>query len=238
MLFIPTNDLPETDNIPPSKVTGLSIIDKHDGKLFLSWNNATDNVGVVKYCIYRNNIKIPAEPITTNYVDSEVSAIYTYSYSVSAVDAANNIGNKSENVSGQPTYAYSNFYYTDINGTSNNLPITLTVGQDGKLLVSVECNEYRITNYTIKIGLMSEDVSNQDISEYTNPWTGTYTLTPNYTIIRNITLNHEETFEEIFTFDVLQAGSYKFELFLFNQDAGYSKQLYLFITVSSSPATP
>ena len=26
MLFIPTNDLPETDNIPPSKVTGLSII--------------------------------------------------------------------------------------------------------------------------------------------------------------------------------------------------------------------
>ena len=62
-------------NQPPGKVEGLTVTDKKDGKLGLSWTAATDdNNNVSKYLIYRDGseIAIVTAP-TTTYTDTRSS---------------------------------------------------------------------------------------------------------------------------------------------------------------------
>ena len=47
----------QVDNIPPSAPLNLSIVTTSPTTVELSWENATDNVGVWKYDIYRNGVK-------------------------------------------------------------------------------------------------------------------------------------------------------------------------------------
>ncbi|HEC89178.1 MAG TPA: PKD domain-containing protein, partial [Thermoplasmatales archaeon] len=86
---------------PPSRVTGLEVIDAKDGKLDLSWNPADDNTGIAYYRIYRDNNWI-ANSTTTSYRDTGLTNGHTYTYQVSAVDLHGNEGNKSEPVNGKP----------------------------------------------------------------------------------------------------------------------------------------
>ncbi|MEF8879144.1 MAG: PKD domain-containing protein [Candidatus Thermoplasmatota archaeon] len=97
----PTETTEDTE--PPSKVSGLSVTDVHDGKLDLSWDAASDNVGVDHYCVYRDGDLIEDGLEVTEYLDSGLTNGHTYSYRVSAVDAAGNEGEKSDSVSGTPT---------------------------------------------------------------------------------------------------------------------------------------
>jgi chitodextrinase len=64
----------------------------------LSWNASTDNVGVADYIVHRNGAQV-ATPTTVNYVDTGLSAGATYSYTVSARDAAGNTSPNSPNQS-------------------------------------------------------------------------------------------------------------------------------------------
>jgi len=91
------------DATPPSKVTGLIATDLENGSIDLRWNPATDNLAVLKYCIYRNGTKLSTEPTTTNYVDMDLAVGATYTYQVSAVDTVGNEGEKSDAVEGIPT---------------------------------------------------------------------------------------------------------------------------------------
>ena len=92
-----------TDRTPPSKVTGLVILDTHNGTLNLSWNPATDNVGVDHYEVYRDDKNI-ASTTTTFYLDSGVVGDNEYSYTVRAVDGEGNEGELSDPVKGISTY--------------------------------------------------------------------------------------------------------------------------------------
>jgi len=90
------------DNEPPSKVTGLTVTDAKDGKLGLSWNEATDNVGVGHYLIHRDGAFLTT--VTgVSYQNSGLTNGQSYTYEVSAVDTSGNEGNKSDSVSGTPT---------------------------------------------------------------------------------------------------------------------------------------
>jgi hypothetical protein len=42
------------DNEPPSQVTGLTVTDMHDGKLLISWDEASDNMGIDYYMLTRD----------------------------------------------------------------------------------------------------------------------------------------------------------------------------------------
>lgn len=64
----------------------------------LSWDASTDNIGVTGYRVYRNGSMI-ASMETTSYSDTGLSANTTYSYAVSAFDAAGNEGLQSLSVS-------------------------------------------------------------------------------------------------------------------------------------------
>ena len=55
----------------------------------MAWNASTDNVGVVKYRLYRNGTLV-SQPTTTSYNDLDLANGKTYSYTVAAVDAAGN----------------------------------------------------------------------------------------------------------------------------------------------------
>jgi len=68
-------------------------------RVILNWKGATDNVGVVKYYVYRNNVRIATTTYLT-YTDSNISKGVSYTYQVSAVDAAGNESAKSFPITG------------------------------------------------------------------------------------------------------------------------------------------
>jgi hypothetical protein len=86
------NGNPLTDIAPPSIPTGLMAAGVSASEIDLSWNASTDDVGVAGYVIYRNGLPI-ATAATTSYQDIGLGASTSYSYTVSAFDAA---GNRSE----------------------------------------------------------------------------------------------------------------------------------------------
>ncbi len=77
------------DSTPPSVPVGLNQTGSTTTTISLAWNASTDNIGVTGYRLYRNAVQI-GSPSSTNYTDSGLTAGTTYTYTVSAVDAATN----------------------------------------------------------------------------------------------------------------------------------------------------
>jgi chitodextrinase len=95
-----------SDAEAPSNVTGLTVTDKKDGKLDLSWTAATDNVAVDHYNIYRDDSYIDNTTGTT-YSDSGLTNGQQYKYEVEAVDTSDNVGPLSDPAYGTPTASSS-----------------------------------------------------------------------------------------------------------------------------------
>lgn len=93
----------ETDIDPPEKVTSLKVTDARNGRVNLSWEEPWDNVGVEKYNIYRDGMKLVTEPNVTHFEDTGLVNGHAYSYQVSAVDGAGNEGEKSDPIIATPT---------------------------------------------------------------------------------------------------------------------------------------
>jgi hypothetical protein len=79
----------------PSTPTGLGASVQKGRKVALTWNAASDNVGVVGYDVYRNGTRI-AGPSGTSYTDRPGRG--TFTYQVRARDAAGNVSGLSAGV--------------------------------------------------------------------------------------------------------------------------------------------
>ncbi|MGB7624468.1 MAG: fibronectin type III domain-containing protein, partial [Terriglobia bacterium] len=77
------------DTTPPSVPANLTASATSATQVNLSWSASTDNVAVTGYRIYRNGSPVGTSA-TPSYQDSGLTASTTYSYTVSAYDAANN----------------------------------------------------------------------------------------------------------------------------------------------------
>lgn len=90
---------PTPDTQPPSTPENLRVTDTTPTSISLSWNAATDNVGVTGYKVIRDGAEI-ASTGATSYTDSDNNLIEgaTYYYEVKATDAAANISNASNRV--------------------------------------------------------------------------------------------------------------------------------------------
>ncbi len=77
------------DTTAPSVPTNLSATAVSSTQVNLSWTASTDNVGVTGYKIYRGG-SLLATPAATSYQNTGLTAGTSYSYTVSAVDAAGN----------------------------------------------------------------------------------------------------------------------------------------------------
>lgn len=80
---------PSGDTTPPSAPADLKANAASPYSISLSWTASTDNVGVAHYDIYRNSSKV-SSTTTTSFTDTALPASTSYTYQVSAVDAAGN----------------------------------------------------------------------------------------------------------------------------------------------------
>ncbi len=87
--FYSAQTLSAIDTQPPSVPSSLTIISKSDTSITLSWKASIDDVLMKNYKIYRNGHSITSVNGTSN-ADSPLLANTSYSYTVSAVDAAGN----------------------------------------------------------------------------------------------------------------------------------------------------
>jgi len=77
------------DQTPPTIPQRVNAVAKSGSSIAVSWDASTDNVGVVKYSIYRNDVKI-SETNATWFTDTGLRGKTAYNYKVSALDAAGN----------------------------------------------------------------------------------------------------------------------------------------------------
>jgi hypothetical protein len=106
-----------TDVTAPSVPTGLTANNVGSDQINLSWNASTDNVGVAGYIIYRAGTAIDSVQSGTTYSDKNhglastftytVAPSTSYTYTVAAYDAANNVSAQSSSAS-DTTGAYVN----------------------------------------------------------------------------------------------------------------------------------
>jgi chitodextrinase len=77
------------DSAPPTAPTNLTSSNITGTAATLSWGGSTDNVGVTGYRVYRNNaLRTTVTGLT--FTDTGLTMTTTYSYQVSAIDAAGN----------------------------------------------------------------------------------------------------------------------------------------------------
>ncbi|WP_035108754.1 fibronectin type III domain-containing protein [Flavobacterium denitrificans] len=84
----------EPDTTPPTIPTSLTASMITNNSLRLTWTASTDNVGILRYNIYRNGIKIGTS-VTTTYDVSGLSPNTEYSFHVVAEDTFGNLSDPS-----------------------------------------------------------------------------------------------------------------------------------------------
>jgi fibronectin type 3 domain-containing protein len=80
------------DTTAPAAPTYLTAVAASDTTVSLRWAASSDNVSVTGYNIYRDSVQITSTSTTTTvYSDNTCTFSKTYSYTVAAHDAANNV---------------------------------------------------------------------------------------------------------------------------------------------------
>jgi len=82
------------DTNTPTIPTSLSATPISTSQINLAWTASADNVGVTGYQVFRNGTKL-ATTAGNGYADTGLSAATTYTYTVTALDAAGNVSAQS-----------------------------------------------------------------------------------------------------------------------------------------------
>ncbi|HEX8172607.1 MAG TPA: right-handed parallel beta-helix repeat-containing protein [Thermoanaerobaculia bacterium] len=156
---------PTLDTIAPSIPGNLRVLTAGPAGVTLSWNAATDNVGVSVYKIYRRGVEVAAIAATT-WTDTNLADETSYSYAVKAVDAAGNLSGSSDAVSvsssmltdGDAPTAPAALRASEIakdavllswNGSTDNVGVTgYRVFRGTTLVATVTTTSYRDLNLT------------------------------------------------------------------------------------------
>jgi len=105
---------------------------------------------------------------------------------------------------------FTEFYILGPEGKAYNYPTNLSLRENGTVIIGIVNHEYEPTNYKLKIQL------------------GNRTL-----LERKITLNHNETLMENFTFTPLEEGTKKMEFLLYRKNnSTVYRSLHLWVNVS------
>jgi chitodextrinase len=78
------------DTTPPTAPGSLTAVAASSSQVNLTWTAATDNVGVTAYVLTRGGVQISKSAALT-FSDTGLAAATSYTYSVTAVDAAGNV---------------------------------------------------------------------------------------------------------------------------------------------------
>jgi uncharacterized repeat protein (TIGR02543 family) len=140
-------------NQPPTIPGNLIATAVSSSQISLSWSPSTDNVGVTGYNIYRGGVKV-ATANTTSYTDSNLTANTTYTYAVTAFDAAGLESLQSTAASATTNSVVSNGPYTITASASTGGTITpsgsVTVAAGANQIFTFAANSgYQITSSTV-----------------------------------------------------------------------------------------
>jgi hypothetical protein len=184
-----------SDTTAPSIPTNLNATAVTFSQINLTWSASSDNVGVTGYKVFRNGGLI-ATTSETVFPDTGLTSNTTYSYNVSAYDAAGNDSGKSVSVSATTIVATTPTY--SISGTVNGavaagVTITLT-GTGSKSMTTDSGGNYTFTgaangNYTLtasKTGYSftptSINVTVNNVNVTGKNFTATANIVPTYNI--------------------------------------------------------
>jgi subtilisin family serine protease len=124
---------PPPDTTPPAAPTGLTAA-ASDGRVTVEWDDVVDAAG---YWVYRDGVRV-AETSTSGHVDDGRTNGVTYTYRVTAFDAARNESTPSAEVSATPTGASIRTYqpnaYTILIGTLYGGTLSSLFDDDGNRL--------------------------------------------------------------------------------------------------------
>jgi fibronectin type 3 domain-containing protein len=151
-----SNELSATPAVPdavaPSKPSSLKLVIAGTNQLALDWPASLDNVGVVGYRVYRNNVLV-ATVARTAYLDSGLAAGTSYTYAVRAIDAAGNASAASGNLNAKTVAASTSTTGTlggavyDTTGQPlANAVVTLVVGGSTKKVKTNSAGAWKIGN--------------------------------------------------------------------------------------------
>ncbi len=134
----------------------------------LNWLPSTDNVEVAGYTVYRDGLSIATVPASMLiYIDSDITPLSSYTYSVDAFDAEGNHSDPSNSVSvttpeneppttpeilsvedNGPTHVTINW-----NASSDNIAVAgYTVYRDGALLSVLDNQTFTLSDYSVSPG--------------------------------------------------------------------------------------
>ena len=133
-----------SDTTVPTAPTSLASSGVTQTGVTLTWAAATDDRGVTGYQVVRNGTVLPGTVTALTFTDSGLTAGTSYSYTVRAVDAANNVSVDSNTVNVTTTAANANLFadtFTGANGASW-LPAWTTTNSSG--VVDIQGNTGRI----------------------------------------------------------------------------------------------
>ena len=128
------------DTTAPTVPGGLRSTGTTTNSVSLSWNAATDDVGVTGYQVYRGG-QLVATPTSTNYTDTGLTPATAYAYTVRAVDAAGNTSAASAAVTGTTQQGQGGGTTVDVS-TSAELTAALSSAQPGQT-IRLAAGEYR-----------------------------------------------------------------------------------------------
>jgi fibronectin type 3 domain-containing protein len=115
---------PSRDTTAPSVPLGLKATVR-SSSVTLAWTASHDDVGVAHYSVYRGTTLIGA-PMQATFVDTGLAQGKTYSYSVTATDAAGNSSAKSSTLSVKVPDTTSPTTPTSFTGKAGSKSVTLT----------------------------------------------------------------------------------------------------------------
>ncbi|MDP2178442.1 MAG: fibronectin type III domain-containing protein [Methylobacter sp.] len=134
------------DTIAPSAPASLSATASSTTKVELSWNAATDNVGVTGYKVYRNGTEI-GTTAAARFTDASVVADTTYSYAVKAYDAAGNLSASSNTATVKTalaTVSITSYYAGSITANSARINWTTNSPSTGVVYYGTNSNNLNL----------------------------------------------------------------------------------------------
>ncbi len=143
----------DVDDERPTTVTDLTIISRTDTLLLLSWKPSSDNVGVVGYKVFRDNIEIGTSD-NTSYSDDNLVPGRQYTYTVIAYDASGNLSNESatlyaSTIEMEAPSSPMNVEYSDV--TDSSVTLSWDASED-----NVKVEGYRVYRDKIEIGITTD----------------------------------------------------------------------------------
>jgi hypothetical protein len=159
------------DTQAPTVPQNLNATAVSESQINLTWNAATDNIGIAGYKIFRDNILVDTAVNSTSYNNTGLDADTEYNYTVSAFDAAGNESDKSSSTSAT-TKPNS---ITDIN-TSSVINIYPNPVSEKVHINFKEINilKIEISNTSGKILFKRNNIQNSEIIDVSNFKNGLY----------------------------------------------------------------